>query len=74
MLKSSFMKKNPRQRYSPKPKQRNTNKKGKPPNQNKQKGSLLEQIVALMYKTPGVELCSLTENQQFMSVFNKSSW
>lgn len=50
------MKKNIRQRYSPKPKPRNSNKKGKPPNQNKQKGSLLEQIVASMYKTPGVKV------------------
>ena len=56
MLKCIFMKKNIRQRYSPKPKQRNVNKKGKSPNQNKQKGNLLEQIVASMYKTPGVKI------------------
>ncbi len=50
------MKKNIRQRHSPKPKPRNSKKKGKPPNQNKQKGSLLEKVVAAMYKTPGVEI------------------
>ena len=50
------MKKNIRQRYSPKQKSRNSNKKGKPPNQNKQKGSLLEKVVAAMYKTPGVKI------------------
>ena len=50
------MKKNIRQRYSPKPKKRNSGKKAIPQNQNKQKGKLLERVVAALYKSPGIKI------------------
>lgn len=50
------MKKNTSQRFSPKPKKRNSNKKAKPQNPNKQKGKLLKRAGVALYKSPGIKI------------------
>jgi len=50
------MKKNIRQRYSPKPKKRKAKKPANRPNQNNQKGKLLERIIAALYESRGITI------------------